>query len=86
MCDVCDSVEELERKKFNLQVEIEKIEYHIKELEIDYKNILIQNCTHSTVYLVECAIHNNKDKIIYCNKKINYYQTLIDYRNKKFKK
>ena len=79
MCDICDTVEQLEKKRFSYIVKIDELNKYIEELEKDYK-IVIANCSMCAVSLIEHTLLEKKDYIKSYQSKANYYQKLIDYR------
>ena len=82
MCDICDTTEDLIKKKNKYKTNIEQL----KKLKIELSNdleYLINSVSFSTINLVEQEINELDFRIVNLERKIKYYENLIDYRNKK---
>lgn len=82
MCDICDTTENLIKKKNKYKTNIEQL----KKLKIELSNdldYLINSVSFSTINLIEQKINELDFRIVDLERKIKYYENLIDYRNKK---
>lgn len=82
MCDICDTTEDLIKKKIKYKTNIEQL----KKLKIELSNdldYLINSVSFSTINLIEQKINELDFRIVDLERKIKYYENLIDYRNKK---
>lgn len=85
MCDICDTTEKLIEKQFKCKTNLERLQ----KLKIELKNdleYLINSVSFSTINLIEQKINELDFRIVYLKRKIKYYESIIDYRNKKVKK
>ena len=82
MCDICDTIENLIKKKIKYKTNIEQL----KKLKIELSNDLeyiLNSVSFSTINLIEQKINELDFRIVDLERKIKYYENLIDYRNKK---
>lgn len=82
MCNICDSTEYLIKKKIKYETNLEQLKKLKIELSNDFK-YLINSVSFSTINLIEKKINELDFRIVVFERKIKYYENLIDYRNKK---